>query len=295
MAQPRPRRLAGRRRSANGVTIHISGSYQSQLDNAKNSREPTAPGMPCKPCRFPPGAVSSRLFSTTMTGNPERQRHDPHHQYQQFDVLFPSHGNRGIQFSRPSLPWTCDGRGTIAPTRLWRQLDPDLWELTQNPWVVLQTVSRDKLQRMLAEPAFRERVDALVQARRESIEKPAWFQQTSPAIAPELRRVFQHGVHAERSPADLFRRIGQRGRRSVEGAQRSRRAGRRRGAALPAGLLSPDDRQRRDAAGAVSVQRSRAIADHAAAPAGRRVAAARRSRCPATRFGFAPGRCKSAG
>ena len=33
--------------------------------------------------------------------------------------------------------------------RLWQQLDPELWELTHNPWVVLQTVSRERLQRML--------------------------------------------------------------------------------------------------------------------------------------------------
>jgi starch phosphorylase len=60
---------------------------------------------------------------------------------------------------------------------VWRQLDPLLWELTQNPWVVLQTVSRDKLQRVLAEAAFRKKVDALVQARREAAKGPAWFQQ----------------------------------------------------------------------------------------------------------------------
>ena len=36
----------------------------------------------------------------------------------------------------------------------WRRLDPELWELTQNPWVVLQTVAKDKLQRVLADPAF---------------------------------------------------------------------------------------------------------------------------------------------
>ena len=28
---------------------------------------------------------------------------------------------------------------------VWRQLDPELWEITQNPWVVLQTVSRDQI------------------------------------------------------------------------------------------------------------------------------------------------------
>ena len=57
---------------------------------------------------------------------------------------------------------------------------PALWEFTQNPWVVLQTVSRDKLQRVLADSAFREKVDALVQARRQAEKAFAWFQQDHP-------------------------------------------------------------------------------------------------------------------
>ena len=67
-----------------------------------------------------------------------------------------------------------------AADEVWRQLDPALWELTQNPWVVLQTVSRDKLQRVLADPAFRKKVDELVQARRQAAKAPAWFQQDHP-------------------------------------------------------------------------------------------------------------------
>ncbi|MGA8149067.1 MAG: alpha-glucan family phosphorylase [Gallionellaceae bacterium] len=63
---------------------------------------------------------------------------------------------------------------------VWQQLDPALWDMTQNPWVVLQTVSREKLQRVLADPAFRKNVDGLVQARRDAAEAPAWFQQTYP-------------------------------------------------------------------------------------------------------------------
>ena len=63
---------------------------------------------------------------------------------------------------------------------VWRQLDPALWELPQNPWVVLQTVSQDKLQHVLADPAFRKKVDALVHTRRQAAETPAWFQQTYP-------------------------------------------------------------------------------------------------------------------
>ena len=67
-----------------------------------------------------------------------------------------------------------------ATDQVWRQLDPVLWELTHNPWGVLQTVSREKLQGVLAKPAFRSNIDALVQARRESALAPAWFQQTHP-------------------------------------------------------------------------------------------------------------------
>ncbi len=64
-----------------------------------------------------------------------------------------------------------------AADEVWRQLDPALWELTHNPWVVLQTVSRDQIERVSADPVFRKRVDDLVQARRQEAEAPAWFQQ----------------------------------------------------------------------------------------------------------------------
>jgi starch phosphorylase len=67
-----------------------------------------------------------------------------------------------------------------ATDQVWRQLDPVLWALTQNPWAVLQTVSREKLQRVLVDPAFRKHIDDLVQARRDAAEVPAWFQQTWP-------------------------------------------------------------------------------------------------------------------
>ena len=38
--------------------------------------------------------------------------------------------------------------------QLWARLDPDLWDLTHNPWVVLQTVSRERLQSVTADPNF---------------------------------------------------------------------------------------------------------------------------------------------
>lgn len=60
---------------------------------------------------------------------------------------------------------------------LWQQLDPALWELTHNPWIVLQTVSGDQIKRISTDPMFRKRVDELVLAKREEAQAPAWFQQ----------------------------------------------------------------------------------------------------------------------
>lgn len=67
--------------------------------------------------------------------------------------------------------------------QVWQRLDPELWDLTRNPWVVLQTVSREKLQQVLADPSFRQSVDDLARARRDAAEAPAWFQHTYPQSA----------------------------------------------------------------------------------------------------------------
>ena len=67
-----------------------------------------------------------------------------------------------------------------ATDEVWRQLDPDLWGITHNPWVVLQTVSRDRIERVLANPVFRKDVDGLVQATRQAAKAPAWFQTDHP-------------------------------------------------------------------------------------------------------------------
>jgi starch phosphorylase len=67
-----------------------------------------------------------------------------------------------------------------ATDEVWRQLDPELWEFTQNPWVVLQTVSKDKLKGVLANPAFRKNIDGLLQAKRLAGKAPAWFQKIHP-------------------------------------------------------------------------------------------------------------------
>jgi starch phosphorylase len=64
--------------------------------------------------------------------------------------------------------------------QLWGRIDPELWQLTHNPWVVLQTVSRRKLAALLGDPEFCARITALIAKRRERFEAASWFQQAYP-------------------------------------------------------------------------------------------------------------------
>ena len=70
-----------------------------------------------------------------------------------------------------------------ATDEIWRQLDSRLWGITNNPWVVLQTASRDKIERVLADPVFRKNVDDLAAADRQAAEAPAWFQKNHSATS----------------------------------------------------------------------------------------------------------------
>lgn len=67
-----------------------------------------------------------------------------------------------------------------AADEVWRQLDPSLWDLTHNPWIILMTVSRELLQARLADPVFRDMVHRLEAEKEEAETTPRWFQQKYP-------------------------------------------------------------------------------------------------------------------
>ena len=60
---------------------------------------------------------------------------------------------------------------------LWRRLDPVLWELTNSPWAVLRTASREQIERLSADPGFRDKVEELRRTKREAEQRTAWFQE----------------------------------------------------------------------------------------------------------------------
>jgi glycogen phosphorylase len=92
--------------------------------------------------------------------------------------------------SRPSAPDMSDALTDLAldlrwsfnhsADELWERIDPELWDLTHNPWVVLQTVSRERLQAITTEPEFQNLLVELNQERQAAERPEGWFQRTHP-------------------------------------------------------------------------------------------------------------------
>ena len=67
-----------------------------------------------------------------------------------------------------------------ATDELWRELDPDLWESTHNPWLILQAVSHDRLQSLLSDNRYRQRVRELLDEKAGLESADAWFTTAHP-------------------------------------------------------------------------------------------------------------------
>jgi starch phosphorylase len=64
-----------------------------------------------------------------------------------------------------------------AADTLWRQIEPELWERTGNPWLILQTVAASRLQALAAKADFRKLVDVSMSEHRQELQAPTWFEQ----------------------------------------------------------------------------------------------------------------------
>lgn len=70
-----------------------------------------------------------------------------------------------------------------AADELWEGIDKELWASTQNPWVILRTVSKERIKAALDAPDFRMRLENLLRSNRESYAANAWFQNKHPDAA----------------------------------------------------------------------------------------------------------------
>jgi len=74
------------------------------------------------------------------------------------------------------LRWSWDH----SADEMWKEIEPDLWDITHSPWIILQTVSHDRLEKLMSDSIFREKINTLLQFKKEAENNPAWFQQSYP-------------------------------------------------------------------------------------------------------------------
>lgn len=77
------------------------------------------------------------------------------------------------------LRWTW----SHATDNLWKALAPDIWESTQNPWLILQIISQARLEQLAGDPQFKAELQHWVAARQDYQRQAGWFRQTCSAEA----------------------------------------------------------------------------------------------------------------
>ena len=83
---------------------------------------------------------------------------------------------KGLTELALDVRWSWSHRADI----LWEQLDPELWGTTKNPWLILQTLSKDELIKLRNNPSFCNTLESLLKENREALVAPTWFQKNHP-------------------------------------------------------------------------------------------------------------------
>ena len=72
------------------------------------------------------------------------------------------------------LRWTWSHTGDA----LWRAIDRQTWEQTRNPYVVIQNLTRERLEELNRDAQFKTRLQTLVTAHQDYCNQPGWFGET---------------------------------------------------------------------------------------------------------------------
>lgn len=67
-----------------------------------------------------------------------------------------------------------------AADELWRYIDADLWEQTQNPWMIVQTVSHARLRRLADDEHFLSLLQTLREEQKNALNATGWLQLPAP-------------------------------------------------------------------------------------------------------------------
>jgi len=98
--------------------------------------------------------------------------------------------NHVLSYLFPALPEGLEGLAELAldlrwstshaSDALWKRLDPDLWALTRNPWLILQTIAETRLRELAADASFVALVKDHVATYRSSLQASSWFAEQHP-------------------------------------------------------------------------------------------------------------------
>ena len=146
---------------------------------------------------------------------------------------------------------------------LFRELDPALWrKVDHNPVEFLKRLPAEQLERRAAEMALDSRIDYAFRRLAEYLKRHRLLGR-GPRLDPAVAAggVLLRRVRPAREPADLFGRPGRARRRPPQKRQRPGHSPDRHRPAVCPGLLPPDARRQRLAAGALPQRRPRSAAD----------------------------------
>ena len=74
------------------------------------------------------------------------------------------------------LRWTWSHAGDA----LWETIAPEIWEKTQNPWMLLQNVRKERLEALVEDQSFLSKLETLKQERIEYYRQDGWLQNEYP-------------------------------------------------------------------------------------------------------------------
>lgn len=97
------------------------------------------------------------------------------------------------QYNAPGLPEPLAGLVDLAldlrwswshsSDALWQELAPELWEVTRNPWYILQSMSRSRLEEVATDRDFVRLLERHLETRVEALTRPTWFETNYPESA----------------------------------------------------------------------------------------------------------------
>src|SRR4051812_38903241 len=91
-------------------------------------------------------------------------------------------GREALREIALDLRWTWSHAGD----ELWRTIDAETWELTRNPWWLLQMVPPPRFDQLAGEPEFRRALARVADERRTQADAPATAATTAAAPRPTV-------------------------------------------------------------------------------------------------------------